>query len=172
MQLVYEFGAQKLDPVVQVIQLALGSVQYSVQCMHMGSDSSEPTEDSFRSAALKLEDGTLSSFWLHPKDGLIRYAMVTCPFFAGEHLSVYFGTIESLDDDFKTLWDLILSVPELSFACLGFEEGVELEDCDLSDETFPWNEWPLVIGALPDQSGSRQWTIRHGPEMRWFAKVS
>jgi hypothetical protein len=87
-------------------------------------------------------------------------------------LSAYLGTIEYLGDDYKALWDLILSVPGLSFACLGFEEGVELDDSALSIETFPWDQWPLVIGALRGTSGLQQWTIRQGPEMRWFAKAS
>ena len=103
---------------------------------------------------------------------MIRYALVTCPYFAGQQRSSYMGTIEYLGDDYKTLWDLILTVPGLTFACLGFEEGVELDDSALNHETFPWDQWPLVVGALRDPSGLQQWMIRQGPEMKWFAKAS
>jgi len=172
MQLVYEFGANELAPIVEAIQRAVYSTEYSVKCMPNDSDTYEPTEDSLSSATLKLKEGVLSSFSLHPNSGLIRYALVTCPFFDGQQRSIYLGTIEYLGDDYKALWKLILSVPGLSIACLGFEEGVELDDNALSVETFPWNQWPLVIGALRDQSGLQQWVIRQGPEMRWFAKAS
>ncbi|MGH9719987.1 MAG: hypothetical protein ACRD8O_07225 [Bryobacteraceae bacterium] len=172
MQLVYEFGATEIEPTVAAIQRALGSTQYSVKCMPNDSGTYEPTEDSLSSATLKLKEGVLASFSLHPNDGPIRYALVTCPFFAGQQRSIYLGTLEYLGDDYQPLWNLILGVARLSMACLGFEEGVELEDNALSVETFPWNQWPLVIGALRDQSASQQWIVRQGPEMRWFAKAS
>jgi hypothetical protein len=172
MQLVYEFCAKELEPILEVIQRALSDVQYSMKCMPNDSDTYEPSEDSLSSAAFKMKEGVLTSFSLHPINSPIRYTLVTGPFFAGQQLSTYLGTIEYVGDDYKELWNLILNVPGLSFACLGFEEGVELEDSVLSAETFPWNQWPLVIGALRDQAGSQQWMIRQGPEMRWFAKAS
>jgi hypothetical protein len=172
MQLVYEFGAQQPEPVVEAIQSALGCTQYSVKCMPNDSDTYEPTEDSLSSAMLKLKGGVLASFSLHPNGGLIRYALVTCPFFDGQQLSAYLGTIEYISDEYTTLWNLILGVPGLRVACVGFEEGVKLEDNTLSAETFPWSQWPLVIGAIRDQSGSQRWMIRQGPEERWFEKAS
>ena len=172
MQLVYEFGARELEPIIAAIQQAIGRTPYSVKCMPTDSDTYEPTEDSLSSAMLKLKEGVLTSFSLHPSGGLVRYALVTCPFFAGQQLSPYVGTIEYLGDDYKALWDLVLNVPGLSFACLGFDEGVELDDSSLSVDAFPWDQWPLVIGALRDTLGSQQWMIRKGPEMRWFAKAS
>jgi hypothetical protein len=172
MQLVYEFGASEIEPIVAAIRRSMGSAQYSIRCMPSDSDSYEPTEDSLSSVTAKLEEGALASFSLHPNTGLIRYALVTCPFFAGQQRSIYLGTIEYLGDDYKPLWNLILGVAGLSMACLGFEEGVELDDNALSVDTFPWNQWPLVIGALRDPCGLQQWTIRQGPEIRWFAKAS
>jgi hypothetical protein len=172
MQLVYEFGATAMEPIAEVIQNAMGSTQYTVRCMPNDSDTYQPTADSLCSAAAKLREGLLASFSLHPVQGLIRYALVVGPFFAGQQRSIYLGTIEYVGDDYQALWEMILRVPGLSVACLGFEEGVELEDKVLSAETFPWNQWPLVIGALRDQSGLQQWTIRAGPEMRWLTKAS
>lgn len=169
MQLIYEFGAKELDPVIEAILRAMGNAQYSVKCMPNDSDTYKPTDESLSSAASKLKEGILTSFSVHPNGGLIRYALVTCPFFAGQQLSDYLGTIEYLGDDYKGLWSLILHVQGLSVACVGFEEGVELEDSTLSGETFSWNQWPLVIGALREKSGLQRWMIREGPEMRWFA---
>ena len=172
MQPVYEFGAKELVPVVAAIQKAIGRTPYSVKCMPNDSDNWELAEDFLSSAVLKMKEGVLTSFSLHPSSGLIRYALVLCPFFAAQQRSAYMGTIEYLGDDYKVLWDLILTVPGLSFACLGFEEGVEIDDSALSVETFPWDQWPLVIGALRDPSGLQGWVMRKGPEMRWFEKAS
>lgn len=145
MQLIYEFGAKESEPVVEVIRRALGNSPYSVNCLPNDSDTYEPTEDSLTSATLKLKEGVLSSFSLHPNVGLIRYALVTCPFFAGQQLSAYLGTIEYLGDDYREIWNLILSVPGLTVACLGFEEGVELNDDAMTVGTFPWNKWPTSV---------------------------
>jgi len=172
MQLVFEFGAEEIEPVIATIHLAVGRAPYSVKCLRKDDDTFEPTEDSLLSAALKIKESAIASFSLHTDNGLIRYGLVTSPFYHGEQLSCYLGTIEYLGEDYEPLWNLIVSVPGLSVACLGFEEGVELEDRALSIDTFPWNSWPLVIGALRDPLGSQQWVIREGPEMRWFAKVS
>src|SRR5271170_618467 len=101
MQLVYEFGASEIEPIVVAIQRSMGSAQYSIRCMPSDSDTYEPTEDSLSSVAAKLEEGALASFSLHPNAGLIRYALVTCPFFAGQQRSIYLGTIEYLGDDYK-----------------------------------------------------------------------
>ena len=172
MQLVYEFGAKEVAPVVEAIKRALGSTSYSVSCRPNDSDTYSQTEDSLASAVSQLKKGDLASVTVNPKGGLIRYALIMCPFSDGQQRSMYLGTIEYLGEDYKGLWNLILSVPGLSMACLGFEEGVELEDTALSADTFPWNQWPLVIGALRDESGSQQWAIHQGPEMRWFAKAT
>ena len=173
MQLVYEFGASELEPVLEAIQRAVGNMPYDVRCLPNDSDSYGPTDDSLASAAFKLKEGVIPSFTLRPKNGLIRYALVICPFFDGQPLSLYLGTIEYLGDDYRNIWNLLLGIPGLKVACLGFEEGVEIEDSMLSVECFPWSEWPLVIGALKvHQSGAGPWTIKEGPEMKWFTKAS
>jgi hypothetical protein len=52
MQLVYEFGAKELEPIVGTIQHAFGGTPFSVKCMPNDSDTYEPTEDSLSAAAL------------------------------------------------------------------------------------------------------------------------
>lgn len=172
MQLVYEFGAKEVEPVIQVIHCALADTSYSVKCLPNDSDTYSPTDDSLASVVLKLQRGDIASFSLHPSGGLIRYALVTCPGFDGRPLSLYLGTIEYTGNDYKPLWNMILSAPALAVACVGFEEGVEIEDDKLSIASFPWSQWPLVIGGIRDPLGSQSWTIKQGPEMRWFSKAS
>jgi len=170
MQLVYEFGAKEIGPVVQVIHSAFGDVPYSVKCLPNDSDTYTPTDDSLESVASKLQRSEIASFSLHPNSGLVRYALATCPGFDGQPLSLYLGTIEYTGNDYKPLWNMILGAQTLTVACVGFEEGVEIEDDKLSIASFPWSQWPLVIGAVRDPSVSQSWTIKQGPEMRWFSK--
>ena len=172
MQLVFEFGAKELEPVVETIQAVLGSTPYSLSCLPNDSDTYGPSKDSLVSAVLKLKRRELASVAIDPKSGLVRYGLVTGPFFDGQNRSIFLGTIEYLGNDYNPLWTLILGVRGLSVACLGFEEGVELDDSRLTAETFPWHQWPLVIGAIRNQSGSEQWTIKQGPEIRWFSPSS
>ena len=79
------------------------------------------------------------------------------------------GTVEYTARDYQGIWDLLLNVPNLSIVCLGFERGVDLRDEQLQVGTFPWDQSPLVIGAVRDsESDSNAWIVRQGPEMRWL----
>ena len=169
MQLVFEFGSKQLPPTVEAVRRAIGTLAYKIECLPKGGDTNEPTDDSLESAAVKLEMGDISTFTVRPQGGPIRYALVFSPFFEGEPLSLYLGTIEYTGENYAPIWDLLLGTPGLTIACLGYDEGDELQDGRLSVETFPWKDWPLVIGALRDDSHSRSWIIREGPEMKRFA---
>jgi hypothetical protein len=169
MQLVFEFGSKQLSPTIEAIRRTIGTLSYKIECLPKGSDTNEPTDDSLESAAVKLEMGDISAFTVRPQGGPIRYALVLSPFFEGEPLSLYLGTIEYTGENYAPIWDLLLGTPGITIACLGYDEGVELQDGRLSVETFPWKDWPLVIGALRDGSDSRSWIIREGPEMKRFS---
>jgi hypothetical protein len=123
------------------------------------------------SLATQLETGEISSFTLHPEMGMIRYALVLAPFVDGLKRSFYLGTIEDTGKDYHSIWEVLLDTPGLTVACLGYDEGVELEDSHLTVEAFPWSEWPLAIGALRDPSESESWTTREGPEIKWLTQV-
>jgi|SRR5882724_2452816 len=169
MQLVFEFGSKQLPPTIEAIRRAIGTFSYTIECLPKGSDTNESTDDSLESAAVKLEMGNISAFTVRPREGTIRYALVLSPFFEGEPLSLYLGTIEYIGENYAPIWDMLLATPGLTVACLGYDEGVELQDDGLTDKTFPWKEWPLVIGALREGSDSRSWIIREGPEMKRFS---
>ena len=169
MQLVFEFGSDEARPVVEAIRRAVGRLSYAVKYLPNGSEDWIPSSEPLDSVAAWLERGEISAFSLHPKDGIIRYALALCPFFEGAQRSFHLGTIESTEKSYQPIWELILGTPGLKVACLGYEEGLELEDTQLTVETFPWNHWPLVVGALRDPLGSSSWTTREGPGMKSFA---
>src|SRR5215208_4902368 len=106
MQLVAEFGANDLEPVINTAAVAIGPVPYIVSCVPRGTDIYEPTEDTLSSAALKLKASEISGFSLHPTHGPIRYALVLEPYLGNPERSFYLGTIEYEGDDYVEFWKL------------------------------------------------------------------
>lgn len=169
-QLVLEVVSQTVDPTLRFVVRVLGHTAHKVTCMPADSDTYVATEDTPESAAAKLAQGQISSFRAHPLTGMIRYVMINAPGFWGESLSAFLGTVEYIGCDYRTFWELALASPGLQIVCVGFEEGVELDDKKLTTESFPWSEWPLVIGAVRTDPEKGGWVIRTGPEIKWFGR--
>jgi hypothetical protein len=167
MQLVFEFCTSEARPAVEAVWRVLGDSEYTLQT---GRAEREIRIDAtLESITSKLESGEIDSFIAYPKSGAVRYAMVLSPTVADEPRSFYMGTVEYTARDYQWIWDLLLNVPNLSIVCLGLEEGVDLRDEHLWIGTFPWDQSPLVIGAVRDsESDSNAWVVRQGPEMRWL----
>jgi hypothetical protein len=168
MQLVFEFGSYELRPVAEAIRRAVRELPYDIQYLPATGTDYIPTNDTLESAEAKLARREISAFSVHPREGMVRYALILKPYFEGQSLSLYLGTIEYTGRDYEPIWDLLLATAGLTFVCLGLEEGVELTDTQLTLETFPWGEWPVVIAALRD-TGSGLWTTRKGPGIKSLA---
>ncbi len=95
-----------------------------------------------------LKSGKNASLIARPRGPGIKYFLIVAPGFNKQALSLWMGTVESTDPEWHSLWDSLLTHKGFRFVCLGLEEGVELEDRHLTEATFPWTEWPAVIGAL------------------------
>ncbi|HTQ58826.1 MAG TPA: hypothetical protein VMI32_01275 [Candidatus Solibacter sp.] len=169
MQLVFEFGSDKVSTVVEAIRRAVGDVPYDMTCLPASGTEYVPTNDTLESAETKLAKGDISAFSLHPREGMVRYALILKPYFDGQSLSLYLGTVEYTGRNYEPIWDSLLATQGLAFVCLGLEEGIELTDDQLTLETFPWTSWSLVIAALRDPPGSATWTTREGPAKNSFA---
>jgi hypothetical protein len=170
MQLVFEFGSKALGPTIEGIRLVIGTLPYKIECQEKARNANHETTGSLQSAAASLAQGKISAFTLRPQSEAIRYALVLEPHYESHDLSLYLGTIEYLTSDYGRVWDSLLSVPGLVFVCIGYEEGVELNDSHMTAESFPWNQWPLVIGALRKTQDSDGWTVREGPEINSVRK--
>lgn len=168
MQLIFEFCAAETRPVVEAVLRVLGDAAYTLKGGFGGNEVS--MDGGIGSAMSKLDNCEIDSFIAFPGTGPIRYAMVTSPVLGADPLSLYMGTVEYAARDYQWIWDRLMSVTGLTVICLGFEEGVELRDGRLEVDTFPWDEWPLVIGAVraTDASGRNVWLVKNGPEIRWM----
>ena len=108
-----------------------------------------------------LESGELGSLTVRNADPRIRYGLITSPRLDGCSLNLWMGTIEVGVEDWRFVWDQLLLQEGLKFICVGSEEGVELTDGQIAAETFPWTEWPLIIGAV--RTPDRKWMIGERP---------
>lgn len=171
MQLVFEFCSQKIQPITEAVRRIVTKLPCAIKCVSAASDAFQITDDTLESAEDKLANGRIKAFSLHPSGGAIRYSLVLAPAFDNGVRSFYLGTIESTNRDYMPIWETLLSVPGLQLVCLGFEEGVEIDDSNCTPQTFPWNEWPLVIGAIRQDPDSNPWTVRDGPEMTSLKRV-
>lgn len=166
-QFVFEFGADTLEVTSDAMISFMGQPR-SMEVVPAAEGNVlkyESANEPFATVADKLRTGALSSVIVRTDVPGIRYGLIMAPRFNGTDLSVWMGTIELATPDWKPLWTFLLSREGLRFVCLGSEEGVELTDTQLSIDTFPWTEWPLVIGALrADPAVSNQWFIRSREE--------
>lgn len=117
----------------------------------------------FDDGVAALRDGSAISVIVRPDAAKVRYGLLNQPRLNGAKLDVWFGTIEYTDTDYAWIWNELLSIESLQIACLGFEEGVELDNMEhQSIAEFPWADRSLVIGAVRSESG--QWDIRRGTQ--------
>ncbi len=158
-QYVLEFGAAELVPVVEVLVSLMGSPDIiEVAANQPDGPKYGRTAEELSKVVDDLRDGRLMSAILRSQAPDVRYGLIIRPHFFGQQLSLWMGTIESTSPDWKPMWRAVLSNDQLRFACIGSEEGVELSDDRLSVDTFPWQEWPMIIGAL--RSGGGSWVIK------------
>jgi hypothetical protein len=107
-----------------------------------------------------LETGTATSAVVRNLDERIRYGLIANPRFNRSDLSLWMGTIEIGVEQREPVWERLLKESHLRFVCVGREEGVELRDEQIHADTFPWTEWPLLIGAVRASDISAEWIIR------------
>jgi hypothetical protein len=160
-QLVFEFRAPEIGPVVEAITRLVPACP-TVNAVADFSLRYEPTQEDLNWAARQLSEGQASSFVLHPQDGGIRYAMLHGPGVGGEERPGYMGTVEYTRSDYSHIWSALLKAEGLCMVCLGDEEGVEFTAEQLTAETFLWDDFFLVIGAVRRHRGG-DWIPKHGP---------
>ncbi len=159
-QLVFEFVSDDLHAVVEAIERVIGRTPYRCELARDFLDY-EPCE-SFASAIAAMQNGGAVSVVLRPTLDNIRYALVNEPYFNNSKVRGWFGTIEYTETNYETIWNTLLSVKKLEVACLGSEEGVELDELEqITKDNFPWASHWLVLGAVRSTNG--EWYFQRGP---------
>jgi hypothetical protein len=93
------------------------------------------------------------------------------PNFNGQDLAMWMGTIELTANDWRPYWDRLLQFDGLVFTCVGDEEGVELSDQELTVDSFPSDEWPLLVWRLAPRHGKGV-GVAHPGTCQWAKPVS
>jgi hypothetical protein len=158
-QLVFEFVSDDLTALVGAVERVMDPCLCRCEVAYNFLDYERC--DNFDSAVSELRTGRAISLVLRPDTKPIRYALMNEPRFNETKLPGWFGTIEYTEFDCSPVWNQFLKEKGLRVACLGFEEGVELDEMQqLTPEEFPWrSEW-LVVGAVRNSAG--EWQIQHG----------
>jgi hypothetical protein len=167
-QYVFEFGAENLNPIRETILGVAGERPtdlYALRAEDVISLNYSKTDKGIDYEFENLGSGKNISIIARFEVIAVKYALVVAPHFNRQNLSLWLGTLESNELDWHSLWTSILVHKGLRFACLGLEEGVEIEDGHLTVDTFPWTAWPIMVGALRvDPLASGDWVIKSTPD--------
>ena len=160
-QIVIEFGASSLGPVMDAMPSLMGTPTAIETDFVSGMREACPAaKDSFDTLSQKLTDGEVVAVTFRTGSKVVRYGLILRPRYRGQDLSMWLGTVELGTEDWRRYWDALLRCDALTFACVGDEEGVDLTDNDIAVDAFPWGEWPMLVGALRAGEGGTGWVIR------------
>lgn len=160
-QVVVEFGSPTLGPVLNAMVSLIGHPSMLEMELRSGGAATSPaTKEALEAIPQKFNDGEIASVTFRTETEGIRYGLILEPRFNGQDLTMWMGTIE-LTKEWRSYWDRLLQFDGLAFVCVGEEEGVELNDRNLSVSSFPWTAWPLLVAALRTSGGNgSEWVIR------------
>jgi hypothetical protein len=170
-QVVIEFGSTTLGPVLDaMVYLIERPSVLEMELRSGGAKVSPATTGAIEGLAQKFTDREIAAVTFRTEFDEIRYGLILEPRFHGQDLSMWMGTVELTTKEWRPYWDKLLRFDELAFACVGDEEGVELNDRSLTVSSFPWNEWPVLAAALRANEGQgSEWIVHdrdtgtHGP---------
>lgn len=163
-QVVIEFGSQTFGPVRDAMLSLIGTpIAIDTEFRSGGGETCPATEHALEAISRRFADGQIASVTFRTESGGVRYGLILQPRYSGQNLSMWMGTLELTTKDWRRYWDALLQFDALAFVCVGDEEGVELTDDDLTVNSFPWDEWPMLAGALRAGEGGAGWVIRERP---------
>jgi hypothetical protein len=172
-QFVIEFGAPTLDPVFAALLSVIDCPTFiEMELRSGGSEQCPASKDALESVRKKFAEREIVSATFRADSEDVRYGLILEPRYNGQHLSMWMGTVELVSEKWRQYWDALLRLEGLSFACVGEEEGVELTDERLTVASFPWEEWPILVGALRTPEGGSDWVIRQQVHVRSEGRTS
>lgn len=159
-QIVIEFGAPALTPIMDAMLSLIGTPTVIETEWRTGGGETQPaTKAGVEALTRQLTTGEIMSATFRTDSKSVRYGLILRPHYRGQNLSIWMGTVEVTTEEWRPYWEALLRSDALGFVCVGEEEGVELEDDDLTEASFPWDEWPMLAGALRSHLDGT-WVIR------------
>jgi hypothetical protein len=158
LQFVLEFGARSNGELLETARSLVPQKPSRVEVLYSDKQTYEPFSAELDALNVMAEQGCIVSYRYLYDAGPDRYFLALCPHFEGESFSCWLGTVEFRRYDYDAIWRRTLHCAKALFACLGFEEGVTIQDCD-----FSWTDPMLVVGAK--RNASCGWEIKTGARL-------
>jgi hypothetical protein len=161
-QYVMEFTSASVETILRLLDRVVSpkTSLHTLSCAERDTLQYRPSEGDLAGLLPDFVAGSLCSAMFHSV-GEIRYGLLTCPGFNGQQLSLWMGTIEFGSEAWWPVWNQVLKDPNVTVACVGMEEGIDLVDSMLDAASFPWSDPSMVAGAVQQPDGT--WSIR-GPK--------
>lgn len=160
-QIVIEFGAPSLRPILDAMLSVIGTPSAIEMEPVLGNgEVCSATKEAIDDLSRRFATAQIRSVTFRTESESVRYGLILAPHCWGQDLSMWMGTVELTDEDWRQCWDVLLRHDSLAFVCAGNEEGVELTDDQLTIASFPWDEWPMLAAALRTEGDDRGWVTR------------
>jgi hypothetical protein len=166
---ILEVATKSLDSIESSICSVLNELPTEVQVLPPDAEFSlqyVPTEMALAQVVKQLGEGAWRSLRILPSSGIIPWAIVYAPHFAGSNRSWWSFVFEQKGGDPIETWNRLISAPNLHFAALSLEDSLDDELIGSTVNSFPWGDYRLAIAGLVDDKGDL--VIRRGPA---FEKV-
>jgi hypothetical protein len=166
---VLEVATKSLDSIASSICSFFGELSTEIQVLPPDAEFSlqyVPTEIAIAEVVKKLGEGAWRSLRILPSSGIIPWAIVYAPHFAGSDRSWWSFVFEQRGGNPIETWNRLISVPDLHFAALSLEDSLDDELIGSTVSAFPWGDYRLAIAGVVDDKGDL--VVQRGPA---FEKV-
>lgn len=166
-QVMLEIGSSSLGPVRSAIESALADVAYTIEVLRTENTHGleyHPVDADLDEVCAELTAGVLSSIRLRSVGADGTWALLYGPTFARDRPRPWTGVVELRHPRYKPLFEQLVGRGDLDFVVVSLEETLDLTAGSMTPSTFPWDDWRLIMAALPNGEGlTREWVIRAGP---------
>ncbi len=166
-QIMLEVGSNSLAPVQSAIESALADLGYTIEVLQTEDTSGlkyRLADADLDAVCARLATGELSSVRLRSDGADVAWALLFGPTFGSDCPRPWTGALELRHTQYRPLFEQLVKGKDLDFVVVSQEETLDLTPAAITSTTFPWNDWRLIMAALPSGSAQNQeWVIRAGP---------
>lgn len=161
MGLVLEFGGAKREAVFAAFRRVATSHSFSIFLLPVSEEDSLKYcefDGSLEEAFACVSEGQCSSIQIEGCGASPFLAGLYRPGFAGQVLADWCASAEGQGLNAEELFEELRSVDELGYVALFMEDSPDFDAKHITEFTFPWTDWRLVVGAV--RAG--EWIVRRG----------
>jgi hypothetical protein len=163
MPFVLEMGARDPKSVVNLVRNLIPHIE-RIEILwnkHEQGCEFETFGSNVETAIVELKDDKALALQLRPAKGAsIDLCLLCSPRFSGLASRLWYASIDGITDPERFRVEGLRTMG-MEFISLSIEDSLDLDHLtEITDETFPWQDWRLVEAAVGDPG---QVPVRHGP---------